>query len=886
MKLIYKINWYITFLVILCCSTILSVNAQVTKTVGTRITDNLVEKQLKNNAILDLESTSKGFFLPRMTTVQRDAIKKEMGHDNGLAIYNIDIDCVEYWSERTQKWMSLCGSLPPANLDLAPNSCSSIVFSGFTMIGNQPQVQQGTPLDPQKHFMSIKLKVNQVGTYNISVNSDNGYFFSGEGQFQAIGTYDITLKAMGTPIKGYDGKDGKKGDILKFTINGIESSICTNTEILVLPADLEFKILNNTYKASGKYNVGVSASAETKGNKIELNIDVKSKGTATVVATNEILDIQFIGTQELNVGDKTMTLEPVFTRAIPKQNDLSSYDLALTVNTKDPIGTINSNKVTLIVEQTEIKADFDNINLGLEPFFKGSALNDKHTIVLPIKVINSGISNLYLKGAGGVVFKAENVNLQMPVNPDEMQEVEFKAELGSKLPDSDAITLTLSGDGKRFQIVQGTSYDLQLSAKPVEYSIDCMSVKSNRGAIPYNSPIGETYFITATVDVKEIGEYEVSTSMPIEGITFTTTRKGVKQKFTKTGKQVITLYADNPLLKVSNRGNYQVNLISNDGSDVKCMGFTIKVGYNDIKVLIIKGDYEVTGYTPTEDRFFTGKNKSGKYRFGEEGEYVETGSVSVTIFDVKASTNTSGSRSNLARDIKAKKYNFIMFSGRYAIFGIDKQIADALYDYTVNDDGIFWLQTGYYGDERPGASVMYVDEMNNERYSSSFSNTFLDGMNLVKRFNNNNDLKAGVDARDYAAFNAQVVSEKDPLTSPKKGFSYIKKSNGVYYQVEWTHGSSTKSGVNAVGTEYEAIVADRGKQEYGTVFKHKKYSNLIWAPISSYHSGSVICYPMQADEANAEPLKKDFNGQYGAESNAGAFAANIFIELVSRLANR
>jgi hypothetical protein len=858
------------------------VNAQVTKTVGTRITDNLVEKELKNNAILDLESTSKGFFLPRMTTVQRDAIKKEMGKDNGLAVYNIDIDCVEYWSERTQKWMSLCGNLPPANLDLAPNSCNSIVFSGFIMVGTQPQVQQGTPLDPQKHFMSIKLKVNQVGTYSISVNSDNGYFFSGEGQFQAIGTYDIVLKAMGTPVKGYDGKDGKKGDILKFTINGIESSICTNTEVLVLPADLDFKILNSIYKANGKYNVGVRASEE-RGNNIELNIDVKSKGTATVTASNEILDIQFIGTKELNVGDKTITLEPVLTKAIPRQNDLSSYDLTLTVNTKDPIGTINSNKVTLMVEQTEIKADFNNIELGTEPFYRGSGLNEKHSIVLPVKVINSGVSNLYLKGTGGVVFKAEKVNLQMPVNTDDMQKVEFKAELGSKMPDSEAITLSLSGDGKRFQIVEGTSYDLPLSSKPVEYSIDCITVKSNRGSIPYNTPIGESYYITGTVDVKEIGEYEISTSIPIEGITFTTSRNGVKQKFTNTGKQLVTLYADNPLLKVSNRGNYQVNLISNDGSDAKCMGFTIKVGFNDIKVLMIKGDYGASGYTPIEDKFFTGRNKNGRYRFGEGGEYVETGAVSVTVFDIKGSENTSLGRTTLANDIKAKKYNLIMFSGRYAVFGIDRQIADALYQYTVNDEGIFWLQTGYWGSENVGESISYVSNMNDERSNSGLSFSTVEGMNLVKKFNNNQDLKGSVKDRD---FNPQVVNQTDPLSSPKKGFNYLKKSNGMYYPVEWTHGSSTSSGISAVGSEYEAIVADRGKQESGLVFKHKKYSNLIWAPISSYHSGSVLCSPMQADEATGEPLKKDMNGLYNTESNAGAFTANIFIELVSRLANR
>lgn len=65
---------------------------QVNKSVGTRITDNTLEKELRTNTILDLESTSKGFFLPRMTTAQRDALLQNMTEDNGLAIYNIDND--------------------------------------------------------------------------------------------------------------------------------------------------------------------------------------------------------------------------------------------------------------------------------------------------------------------------------------------------------------------------------------------------------------------------------------------------------------------------------------------------------------------------------------------------------------------------------------------------------------------------------------------------------------------------------------------------------------------------------------------------------------------------------------------------------------------------
>ncbi len=64
-------------------------------------------------AILDLQSTDKGFLTPRMTTVQRDAMGIVL--TEGLLIYNIDNNCFEYWDTQATPiagsngfWNSLC----------------------------------------------------------------------------------------------------------------------------------------------------------------------------------------------------------------------------------------------------------------------------------------------------------------------------------------------------------------------------------------------------------------------------------------------------------------------------------------------------------------------------------------------------------------------------------------------------------------------------------------------------------------------------------------------------------------------------------------------------------------------------------------------------------
>jgi hypothetical protein len=73
---------------------------------------------LSPSAVLELESTNKGFFPPRLTTVQRDSIAtpgvQNLGLE-GLTIYNLSNHCLEIWVGRI--WKSVCEDTctgPPA----------------------------------------------------------------------------------------------------------------------------------------------------------------------------------------------------------------------------------------------------------------------------------------------------------------------------------------------------------------------------------------------------------------------------------------------------------------------------------------------------------------------------------------------------------------------------------------------------------------------------------------------------------------------------------------------------------------------------------------------------------------------------------------------------
>lgn len=879
-----KILHDITLMIILLWSIGITYS-QVNKSTGTRITDSTIDKELRTNAILDLDSTSKGFYLPRMTTAQRDALLQDMSKDNGLAVYNIDNDCVEYWSARANKWMSLCGTLPPAELDIEAGSCSTIAFNGFPMVHGKPQAQQGIAFEPEKQFITMRLKVNQVGTYTISAISDNGYFFSGEGQFQALGSYQIILKGMGTPVNGY--ADG--GDTLKFMINGKESTVCTATEMLVIPADLKYTFTSTQHIAQGIYQVGAIASA-AKDNKIQVNVHVIDGGLATIKATNAAVGLTFEGTKLLTSHTQDqIILEPIAGQNTPLENTQEQYALTFTVNTVDPTGTIGSATAEVVIAETKIDAQFDEATFGTKPYYQEAELTEEHIIKLPVKVISSGKSTLYLKGAGGIEFIAENVVFNMPANPDDVQEVTFKAVSGT-LPKANEVNLTLSGEATRFTVENGTVLRLPITIKPVQYTLDCTSIQTSRGAMPYNKPIGEQYTIQATVDVTVVGEYEINTDLAIDGILFSTTRAGVKQAFTATGKQEVTLYAVDGTKIPTNKGEYTVGLVANDTSNSTCSQVKLKVGYNDINVLILLGETSSTATPKSNDAlFFTGKNSSGKYRFGAGGEFTETGEVTVTTLNIY-DPNFIALRAQVATDILAGKYNFILTSGQGALYGIDGALADALYKYATTDQGVLWLQSVYYHANND-VQVNYVSYHKVTKpwmLSSIPGGTKQDGYDLIMRLNNGSDFvfhNRGSD-RDY---NMIVANSNEELTKPKNGYEYGRNTNGKFYDIHWYMSRSLTNfgSIDGRNSSFRALVADRGTQfgdARGLLFVHKTHKNVIWAPIAQDWFEGTLRVGTHID-ANGEPFHVDQTGTFDVTNN-GAVIANIWTTLMERVANK
>ena len=86
------------------------------------------------SAVLEVESTQGGLLLPRLTTIQRNAIANPAA---GLVIFNLDTHCENFFNG--QSWRQLCGTcdFPDPQPVISGNFCL-----GDTLTLGTPQVGQ------------------------------------------------------------------------------------------------------------------------------------------------------------------------------------------------------------------------------------------------------------------------------------------------------------------------------------------------------------------------------------------------------------------------------------------------------------------------------------------------------------------------------------------------------------------------------------------------------------------------------------------------------------------------------------------------------------------------------------------------------------------------
>ncbi len=145
------------------------------------------------SAMLDVKSNTKGMLMPRMTLAEIRAISNPA---DGLMVYNTDYGLILIYILADNKWKEVqygSGeiSLPATYTIGTGGSCANTTVNA-NYYGGVALVAANT--------VTLEATVTQVGTWSITTNTVNGYYFSAVGTFTTTGIIQVTLAGSGTPV--------------------------------------------------------------------------------------------------------------------------------------------------------------------------------------------------------------------------------------------------------------------------------------------------------------------------------------------------------------------------------------------------------------------------------------------------------------------------------------------------------------------------------------------------------------------------------------------------------------------------------------------------------------------------------------------------------------
>jgi len=138
------------------------------------------------------------------------------------------------------------------------------------------------------NYVDVSVKVDSVGTYIISSDTVNGYYFKATGTFGATGTQTVRLVGGGKPLV-------IGTNIFRVTYNG---TVCDFTVTVTAAPPPTGGSAAFTFNCTGATPVGtyVAGTALTAANTITLNVTVTTVGTWSVTTAPAVNGITFSGT--------------------------------------------------------------------------------------------------------------------------------------------------------------------------------------------------------------------------------------------------------------------------------------------------------------------------------------------------------------------------------------------------------------------------------------------------------------------------------------------------------------------------------------------------------------------------------------------------------------
>lgn len=772
-------------------------------------------------SILELESTTKGFLLPRMKTEDRNKIViTDQVRGNGLAIYNIDDDCINYWSLTANKWLSVCGSVPPATMEL--QNCAGIKLNA----SGQGELTQGRSLR-DTDILYVSVKVIYSGSYTISAITDNGYSFSKSGVFETPGTYSIALEGFGTPMAD----NPTTGDLVTFTLNGRKDILnCTDTRIRVKSSEIDYVVLN-AIPFTWKAYKGIALDANS--NKIELNIDVKTAGIWRIQSDKTDNGISISGSGEFT-EDQVGRQVPVvlYTQGTPQEVAITTFKFVTnSKNNKTP-------NVTVDIQTLEASFEFacnemDKFVVNGE-FQEGTTLNKGSSITVPVKVINPGSIDIKLIGSfigaddnKTVEFSAPNTFLG---KPGEIQLVTLYPN-SVKVPIK-STKITITG-------VQPASVSLcqEFPSVPIKerskiYTINCGYVYPLR-SLRIDRPLVQGQDgLKVTVDVGYADSYNIKTNN-INGVSFSKSGTFTDADREK-GKVEITLDGIGTPLE-GGRFEFEISSLgANDQLLHKCTAVVNFIG-PDITILAVG----TQAYAPT------GKNSVfGTYAILNNSRlFGPNGIVKVNSINVLTNRHISRFPDNLRSYLENNKVDIVLVGYNTTYDSSERAILE---DFI----------------KRKQIVLILADELN----LSNNVNTVASTNQLVANLANSKYQAAygGIAHRDtpYTLVNRVIGTNTDPIVTSELGSMFTGYLGNDYNARIWYF--------KDLPSDYEPIAVSMEDSSLVWIFRHKTLGFIFMGDggifAGSAGHASTVIFPVNFNASGQLLTKPYLNYGHGNQT--------------------
>ena len=260
----------------------------------------------------------------------------------------------------------------------------------------------GTPLVPATNTIVVQVNVAQTGTFLVTTDTVNGYYFRATGTFTTLGSNSVTLRSNGTPfLQGID----------NFVVS-FDTTIC-DIQVTVLPAGsgpATFSLVNggtpvNCASASVQGTYIKDGALIAANNYVDITVNVATIGTYTITATG---------------GGMTFTKTGAFTVTGNQSVRLDGSGIATTAGANTipfAVPFASCSFTVTVVASAAFTIDCPNVQVN-GTYQAGTALNASNTIVLPITVTTAGpysivasINGMTFSGSGTLTLSSTSITL-------------------------------------------------------------------------------------------------------------------------------------------------------------------------------------------------------------------------------------------------------------------------------------------------------------------------------------------------------------------------------------------------------------------------------------------------------------------------------------------